>query len=194
MTQIDDKLLNAIAEALSLAPRSSLQALAKAAGISRATLYRIAPTREDVVALLESRSIAVVQKAIEEADFEAGDPIQALSVVTQTYLDYRHMYSFVIHHMTQVGIEAGSAHVDPPEWRFYDEAMEKLFLRGQRLGLIRIDQPASWLNELHAAIVYGATRAIGLGRLAPASAHAYIMSSFLDGAAGRDHNRIGALA
>lgn len=182
MAQLDDKLLNAIASALTLDPRNTLQSLAKAAGISRATLYRAAPTREKIIDLLEARSVEIAEEALAEADLENGDPLHGLSVVTTAFLEHREIYTFV----SMQTANPGCAIEAQPAWSFFDNAMDQFFLRCQRLGLLRIDHTAAWLTDFHGSLLYAATRAINLGRLAPASALGYILDSFMHGAANRD--------
>ena len=79
MAEIDDALLSAIAATLLVEPRSSLQALAKAAGISRATLYRISPTREQLVELLVARSIALPGRRCTTQHWIRQCPVKAWS-------------------------------------------------------------------------------------------------------------------
>ena len=86
MAEFDDALLSAIAATLLVKPRSSLQALAKAAGISRATLYRISPTREQLVELLVARSIAVTRQALHDAALDPAMPGQSLERLTARIL------------------------------------------------------------------------------------------------------------
>lgn len=86
MAEIDDALLSAIAATLLVEPRSSLQALAKVAGISRATLYRISPTREQLVELLVARSIAVTRQALHDAALDSAMPGQSLERLTARIL------------------------------------------------------------------------------------------------------------
>lgn len=79
-------MLSAIAATLLVEPRSSLQALAKVAGISRATLYRIRPIREQLVELLVARSIAVTWQAMHDAALDPAMPGQSLERLTARIL------------------------------------------------------------------------------------------------------------
>lgn len=59
---LDDKLAGALALAISQRPRANLQQIAGSAGISKATLNRIAPTRKAVIAMLMERATTHLQR------------------------------------------------------------------------------------------------------------------------------------
>lgn len=180
MAEIDDRLLSAVATALLVEPRSSFQALAKAAGISRATLYRATPTREKLVELLEARSIEITKEALAAAALDPQQPYKGLAVMTARILEHREIFTF---HFMQ-GASAQQFEHDP-SWHFFDTAMEGFFLECQRVGTLRIDQTPAWLQEVYGCLIFSAARAIKIGTLAPASAHAFILSSFFEGAASK---------
>lgn len=177
----DEVLIERMAAALALRPRSSLQELAKAAGVSRATLYRFASTREQLLSVLTDYAVTLMRRSLDQADLEDGKPYDCLSHVTHAFLQHRDVYSFFFTHSVEEALARGEFYYAPPEWRFFDERMESFFLRCQKQGFLRIDMPASWLNELYGSAVYGATRAISLGRVAPASAHDLVLNSFFNG-------------
>lgn len=177
----DEALIERIAAALALRPRSSLQELAKAAGISRATLYRFVPTREQLLSVLTGYAVSLMKRTLDEANLENGKPYGCLSHVTQAFLQHRDVYSFFFTHSVEEALARGALYFAMPEWRFFDERMESFFLRCQKEGFLRIDMPASWMNELYGSAVYGATRAVSLGRVAPVSAHDLVLNSFFNG-------------
>lgn len=177
----DEALIERLAASLALRPRSSLQELAKAAGVSRATLYRFTPTREQLLSVLTGYAVSLMKRALDEADLEHGKPYGCLSHVTHAFLQHRDVYSFFFTHSVEEALARGALYYALPEWRFFDERMESFFLRCQKEGFLRIDMPASWMNELYGSAVYGATRAMSLGRVAPASAHDLVLNSFFNG-------------
>ena len=181
MAQTDESLLQPIAAALALRPRSSLQELAKAAGISRATLYRFVQTREQLLDVLTSHAVEMMKRTLDEAQLEHGAPQEALSRVTEAFLRHRDLFSFFFTHIWEEALRRGDAQYTPPEWQFFDVRMEAFFLRCQKEGFLRIDMPAPWLHEVYGAILYGATRAIAMGRIAPASARGFVLSTFFSG-------------
>ncbi|WZB65264.1 hypothetical protein WJ971_21030 [Achromobacter xylosoxidans] len=67
---LDDKLARALALSVAQQPRANLQQLARSAGISKATLYRIAPTRDAVIDLLLERATQYLQDALVRAELE----------------------------------------------------------------------------------------------------------------------------
>ena len=127
-------MLSAIAATLLVEPRSSLQALAKVAGISRATLYRIRPPREQLVELLVARSIAVTRQALHDAALDPAMPGQSLERLTARILYKREIFTFPF-----MQGPSSSQFEEDPQWNFFDTSMEDFILQCQQAGTLRVD-------------------------------------------------------
>src|SRR3712207_4360249 len=78
-----DAVAAAAARHLALAPAASMQELAQAAGVSRATLFRRFPSRAVLVAELCEAAAEAFVRAVDEAAPEEGPAPQALERVVQ---------------------------------------------------------------------------------------------------------------
>lgn len=156
--QEDHDILKALALAMVQDPRASLQDLAKAIGISKATLYRFCRTREELIDRLLAYGIKTVGETIEAADLTTAPPLDALRRLTEGSFKNREVSAFLTHYWKP-------QNECPAEW---NEKMDALFLRGQQEGVFRIDIPAAALTEIWVALVVGLTDAEYRGRIARA--------------------------
>jgi len=172
----DTKMMAALALALVDNPRASLQELAKAAGISKATLYRFCRTRDELIERLLTHSMGVFSKAIDAAELDQGHPIDALRRLTGMYLEHRELTAFLIYYWRD-------ATKDPAVAEQWDVALDAFFLRGQREGAFRVDIPAAALTEVWGSVVIGIADAERRGRVARLGISALIENAFLRGVA-----------
>lgn len=173
----EQRLLAALALAMVTHPRATLQELARAVGLSKATLYRFCRTREQLVERLLSYSMAQVTAAITASRLTEDNPLEALQRLTVNSLASRECSAFLMMYYwqdgaTDLGAEAG-----------WESQMDVFFLRGQQAGIFRIDVAAPALTELWVAIFTGMVDAERRGRVARAGLAALIVEAFMQGAA-----------
>lgn len=172
----DEKYFPALALALLDEPRASLQELARAVGISKATLYRFCHTREELINRLFSHCSQVFSDTISDADLNHGPVKDALARLTANYLQHKELTAFLTYYWKD-------AVKDPAIAAGWYAAMDSFFLRGQREDMFRVDIPAPALTEMWFSIMSGMTDAERRGRIARASLPALIESAFLHGVA-----------
>ncbi|MFV3308405.1 TetR/AcrR family transcriptional regulator [Pseudomonas sp. NY15181] len=164
-----------LASALADHPRISLQALAKAIGISKPTLHRLYGTREELIERLVARAVATCGAILREADLANAPPQEALRRMIHGSLGHSELATFLMHH-------CNGAPVKPPEIGAWEAELDAFFLRGQREKVFRIDVPAPVLTELWSRLLIGILNAVRRGRVARASLADLIETSFLHGA------------
>ncbi|WP_027015947.1 TetR/AcrR family transcriptional regulator [Comamonas composti] len=167
-------ILPALALALTNHPRASLQELAKAIGISKATLYRFSRTREDLVARLLAHSMQTMSAALAQARLQEDHPLQALQRLTALNLEQREFVGFLTYYWKEV-----DAAVD--ESAHWDEQLDAFFLRGQQQGVFRIDFSAAALAEIWISTLLGLADAERRGRVARAELASLVERAFLQG-------------
>jgi TetR/AcrR family transcriptional repressor of mexCD-oprJ operon len=175
LLQEDSKLLVALASAMVEKPRATLQELAKAVGVSKATLYRSYRTREQLVDQLMSYSTALIKQVIDKAELDTALPLDALKLVIANTLEHREITVFLMHYWKDVS-------EDPSIQVVWDAKLDAFFLRGQQSGAFRIDINAAGLTELLTTILVGFVDAERRGRLAKAGLGALVEGAFLHGA------------
>lgn len=173
----DAATLSALALALVTQPRASLQDLAKAIGVSKATLYRFCCTREQLVTRLIEYSMDTMNRLLQEARLDEGDPIEALRRLTALQLEHRELGAFLTYYWKDADASLSGASASA-----WDEQMDAFFLRGQQQGVFRIDFSAAVLTELWIAAFIGLADAERRGRVARAGLGALVERAFLQGA------------
>ncbi|MGC4365363.1 TetR/AcrR family transcriptional regulator [Hydrogenophaga sp. R2] len=176
----DEALLARLALALVDHPRATLQELAQAVGVSRATLYRFSRTREELIDRLMQHATGCMQRAMDEARLEEGPALEALSRFVTGQLEQREMAAFLVFHWQPENIqdERGRTSCDA-----YMEALDAFILRGQREGVFRIDIAAQAQAEALMSLLTGLVDAERRGRVARAGVAAMVEALFLKGSA-----------
>ncbi|MCU7820898.1 TetR/AcrR family transcriptional regulator [Kitasatospora sp. DSM 101779] len=172
-----DSVLEAAVGVLSRRPTAHLDEIARAAGISRATLHRIFPGREALIREVGMLSLRKFADACDTAGIEEGPADAAL----------RRLVDAVVPDAALCAFLAGENQLyDDPEindlWEAQDARVRALFLRGQQQGVFRIELAAGWLSEAFFDLVAGVGWAVQDGRLAPRDGAYSLTELFLGGA------------
>lgn len=178
---LDDKLAGALALAIAQQPRANLQQIARRAGISKATLYRIAPTREGVIDLLMERAASHLQEALIKADLANLPFADALRRLTTNVIRGGAFYLFwnAAQWVRMLDKKENDEETALPS--FYGEALEEFFLRGQKSGVFRVDMPAKWLVKSYDYLLYAAVESAQSGEIATVGMAVMVEKTFLSG-------------
>ncbi|MEU8511743.1 helix-turn-helix domain-containing protein [Kitasatospora sp. NPDC048722] len=172
-----DTVLEAAVSVLSRRPTAHLDEIARAAGISRATLHRLFPGREALIREVGLLSLHRFAAALDTATAGEGDAEAAVRRLVEVAVPDAMLCAFL----------AGENQLYDDEninalWEAQTERLHALFLRGQQQGVFRIELSAAWLSEAFFDLVAGVGWAIQDGRLAPRDAAFSITELFLGGA------------
>ncbi|CAN3978819.1 Transcriptional regulator, AcrR family [Kitasatospora purpeofusca] len=172
-----DSVLEAAVGVLSRRPTAHLDEIARAAGISRATLHRLFPGRDALIREVGLLGLQRFGAALDSAAVEEGDPHAAL----------RRLVDAVVPDATLCAFLTGESTLYDNEeinelWESQIARMHALFLRGQQQGVFRVELSAAWLSEAFFDLVAGIGWAIQDGRLAPRDAAFSLSELFLGGA------------
>ena len=154
-------ILDAAAHVLTQQPQASIEEIAKAAGISRQTVYAHFPSRDVLLSALIDRASDRVAAALDAADLDNGSASEALvrlvEISWQTYL----VDSFLL----TVSVPP----LGPSEEREQHEPvlqqLERLIARGQREGDFDPDLPRSWIMAATVALGHAAGEEVRSGRM-----------------------------
>ena len=114
-------------------------AVARRAGVARATLYVHFPTREALIDAVTERAIAESAEAIRSGDPDAGEPDEALARILRVAWRILGRYHALVAITTQLPqAELRSKH------HSVLARLEPLIVRGQADRSFRSDVPASW--------------------------------------------------
>lgn len=176
---VEPKLAKALAATLAEQPKMTLQALAHAVGVSRATLYRLAPTRDALLKLLDDYSMACVHRVFDGADLYSGTAREAMQRLIQAHMEQREFCAYLI--ARSMGCEQQKEALD---WSEVERQLQQLFLRGQQAGEFRIDVPAAWMADMFGYFVLALCECERRGMVPRASMAHYFETFFLYGAEG----------
>lgn len=173
----DEKLLASLALALVENPKANLQELARAIGISKATLYRFCPTRELLIERLMQHAVAALNRAIHQAELNGPSPKESLKRLGANCLDNHELMLFLMYFWRP------GASVEQQMETEWLATLDAFFLQGQQAGVFRIDISAAAMTELWIATLVGLQDAERRGRIARLGLPALLETAFLQGAA-----------
>jgi AcrR family transcriptional regulator len=166
------RILNAAVEELAEDRDASMAAIARRAGVVRATLYVHFPTREALVAAVTDRAIAESSAAIAAAEPEAGPPAAALERVMTT------AWRMLGRYHALVAINAG---LGPERLRALHEPVlgliGPLLERGRRSGAFAADVPLHWQLTVVLELIHAASREVSAGHLPEGVAERALVAS-----------------
>lgn len=133
------EVLTAVAPILAKDRSSSMQAIADRAGVSRATLTRLFPTRQALIGAAAEKILDDCARVLDQiADTASAD--EAFGALVRDHVAFAQLWNVVY-------IEADS--LDAPDLsRRADKILDRIvevFRRGQGDGFFREDMPATWL-------------------------------------------------
>ena len=165
-------IVEAAATVLSRDEHASMQAVAEAAGVGRATLYRHFPSRETLLCALADAAVTGAGESLQRANLDAVPADEAIARATRALLGNAEHYAVV----SRTGLE-----VDPAaRQRVFIGPLTALVARGQEDGVLRDDLPASLMYDCWIGMVVRIVpnvEAVGVE-----DASSAIVRLFLDGA------------
>lgn len=173
--------LTAAVGVLSRQPTAAMDEIARAAGISRATLHRMFPGRDALVHEVGALALRRMTDALDSARPEEGDPVAAVRRLAEAFIPHASLVAFVAGENRLYDDEAIN-----DAWEVLDARVAALFLRGQQCGALRVELTAAWLSEAFLDLLAGVGWAVQEGRLAPRDSTHALTELFLGGALRRD--------
>jgi TetR/AcrR family transcriptional regulator, mexCD-oprJ operon repressor len=159
-----DHVKAAAARLLALRPAATMDDLAAAAEVSRATLFRMFPNRTSLVMELSRDAVGRYIKAIDDARPEQGPPDEAMERLLVP--------------LSEIATTAGLLALQPlpdllesellAEVETTDRRIRALTLRGQEDGVFRVDLPTDWVLLMITWLLVGASDGLRLGLVARA--------------------------
>lgn len=170
-----EAILDAALDGILAAGEVNVAAIARAAGLSRVTLYAHFPTREELLEAAVNRALALTDDVLSEIPLDGRPAAEALSDLLRSSWPslerYRNLYA------------VASAALPPPRLRALHDPVfgriEELVARGQADGVFRTDLPRAWLVATIYAVMHQAAEEVGTGRLAADQAGEVVTATIL---------------
>ncbi|CAL9392863.1 hypothetical protein SUDANB120_01298 [Streptomyces sp. enrichment culture] len=172
-----DQVLRAAAALLSRKSTATMDEVARAAGIGRATLHRHFAGRDALVRALEDLGIREFEQALDRARLGEDTAVQALRrLVAESEANAQLLAFLVTENQLFEGDQVNEG------WARLDARVSALFRRGQAEGDIRIDLSPAWLTEALYGLIGTCAWAVMDGRVAAKDFHHMITELLLGGA------------
>ncbi|WP_405672654.1 TetR/AcrR family transcriptional regulator [Streptomyces sp. NBC_01530] len=184
MTVDRDHVLRTAAALLTRKSTATMDEVARAAGISRATLHRHFAGRDALVRALESLGIAECEAALDAARLEDGPASEGVRRLVRAVEASAALLAFLYteNQLFESGIQNAG-------WTRIDDRIAALFRRGQTAGEFRIDLTPAWLTEALYGLLASGAWAVSEGRVAPKDFTHMIVELLLGGALRQDTSR-----
>ncbi|MFF4751373.1 TetR/AcrR family transcriptional regulator [Streptomyces sp. NPDC002514] len=175
-----DRVLRSAAALLTRRSTATMDEVAKAAGISRATLHRHFAGRDALVRALETLGIEECRAALDAARPDEGPASDAVRRLVREIEPAAGLLAFLYsENQLFEGEDQNQG------WAGIDERIAALFRRGQAEGEFRIDLTPAWLTEALYGLLASGAWAVLAGRVAPKDFAHMIVELLLGGAVRR---------
>ncbi|MFE2170937.1 TetR/AcrR family transcriptional regulator [Streptomyces sp. NPDC059447] len=171
-----DQVLRDAAALLSRKSTATMDEVARAAGIGRATLHRHFAGRDALVRALEELGIREFEVAFDNARLDEGSAIDALRRLVAESEPNAELLAFLV---TENQLFEGDQVNEG--WERLDARVCALFRRGQEEGDIRIDLSPAWLTEALYGLIGTGAWAVMDGRVAAKDFQYMIIELLLGG-------------
>ncbi|UCM90467.1 TetR/AcrR family transcriptional regulator [Streptomyces marincola] len=176
-----DHVLRVAADLLARRATATMEEVARAAGVSRATLNRHFAGRDALVRALEELGIAECEAALDAARLGEGTATDAVRRLVREVQPCTGLLTFLYSENQLFEGEEQNA-----GWARIDERVNALFRRGQESGEFRIDLSVAWLTEALYGLLGAATWATLEGRVARNDFSRMVVELLLGGATRKD--------
>lgn len=172
-----DHVLRSAAALLTRKSTATMDEVARAAGISRATLHRHFAGRDALVRALEILGIAECEAALDAARPDEGPAREAVRRLVGEFEPAAGLLAFLY---TENQLFEGAE--QNQGWTRIDERVSGLFRRGQLGGEFRIDLTPAWLTEALFGLLASGAWMVQSGKGAPRDFQHMITELLLGGA------------
>ncbi|MDV9169078.1 TetR/AcrR family transcriptional regulator [Streptomyces sp. W16] len=168
-------IVSAALECVRADPQASLSAVARAAGVSRGTLYAHFPTREALLEAVVELSVATAAEALEKERLDEGPADEALARLIRSSWHVLDEHSSVF----AASSEALTAERQRDNHERVLAPVEQLIFRGQQEGTLRADMPVKWLVAVLYNLMHTAAAEVRAKRLSARSAPEILVETLL---------------
>ncbi|MFE0415572.1 TetR/AcrR family transcriptional regulator [Streptomyces tendae] len=176
-----EQVLRSAAALLTRKSTATMDEVARAAGLSRATLHRHFAGRDALVRALESLGIAECEAALAAARTDTGPAADAVRRLVREIEPSAGLLAFLY---TENQLFEGEEQNEG--WTRIDAGLTELFRRGQQSGEFRIDLTPAWLTEALYGLLASGAWAVAEGRVARNDFTHMIVELLLGGALRRE--------
>lgn len=173
-------MLDAFAATLNTRPTATMAELADAAGISRATLHRRFPSREDLLVRLAEDAAKITEEALADARLTEDSAGAACQRLVTALVPLGSRFTFLLREGAWLDERPAVATAT----RAVENTVRELVARGRQSGDFRVDLPAFFQVRLVLTAVFTAWEAVQAGELGSREAPEAAAAALLTGIGG----------
>ncbi|MEU1126782.1 TetR/AcrR family transcriptional regulator [Streptomyces sp. NPDC005899] len=177
MTLDREQVLRSAAALLTRRSTATMDEVARAAGIGRATLHRHFAGRDALIRALEDLGIQEFEAALDAAALGEGTAEEGLRRLVTAVEPSAGLLSFLV---TESQLFEGDQVNEG--WSRLDARVSAFFRRGQERGELRIDLTPAWLTEALYGLISSCAWSVQVGRVAAQDFTHMIVELLLGGA------------
>lgn len=170
------RIVEAATRVLAEDPDATMQDIAGAAGLGRATVYRHFPTREDLLGAIVLSAFDELRRALSDGRLEESEPREALRRGVAAILEIGDRYRVLVEAREPAPSEAKAAAM-----KTTFAPMEAVLERARREGLIRADAPPEWARAALGGLIKVAMQLVARGTLPRDEAPGMVVDTLLRG-------------
>jgi TetR/AcrR family transcriptional regulator, mexCD-oprJ operon repressor len=178
------RLLDAAVEEFARDREASMQAVARRAGVARATLYAHFPNRDSLIAAVTERAIAEATEMIAGAAPAEGDPREALARVVASAWRTLGRY----HALVEINARLARARLRAIHEPVLGQ-LRPLLERGQDSGAFNRELPTDWALTVVLELIHAASREVTDGRLSEEAAEGALVATIVGALSPRANHR-----
>ncbi len=171
-----EAILDTATVVLTGSPNASMATLAQASGVSRATLYRHFPSREELVKEISLEAIRLTDNATAPVFEHYQDAEQALREMIEALIPFGDRYHFLANE-NQAGADPKVA----DESRRQLSELAEFVDQAKQEGFFAEDLPTRWIVVTIDSAIWTAWHSIHRGILAPSDAAQLVYRTLVDG-------------
>ena len=172
----NEQILDAAAEVLARRPDATLQSIAKAAGVSRTTIFNKFPTRDALLEALAVDSLGRIGEVM--ARVPKGEPGDVREVMTRITHDLMPLAP----RTTFLRLVPGLGNDLDQHWQEVATPLAIYMTVAQAHGRLRADQPPRWFVASYIGLLFAAWDEISQGELGPVQASRLVIETWMTGA------------
>jgi TetR/AcrR family transcriptional regulator, mexCD-oprJ operon repressor len=174
-----EHLIHDLSLALALTPRASLEGLSKRVGTSKASLYRLYGSRDQLVHAVNQHCALIFQRLIINAELTNCDPLTGMRSLISSHIAHGKQLTYFL-------LQSRKHQSDPAqqeeEWSYYWSELDNFFLRCQIQGCLRINIAAPEISELFTSLLFSVIQSERKGFIAPKDSAKIAENLFMHGA------------
>jgi AcrR family transcriptional regulator len=157
-----DAILDAAVAVLAEHPEASMAEIARAAAVTRQTVYAHFESRERLLAATAERALTETVAAIDSAEPQRGSPVEALDRLVRAWWETVERHARALEALAGGFPGAGEVHdLHAPIL----ERLERLVRRGRRTGDFDRALPVHWVSAAFLALMHAAAEEVAAGRI-----------------------------